>query len=90
MGCNVKFLKEVKIKKDRTILELAKDCKLKIKAPCKGKGKCGKCVVKVLNGKVSKASKAEKKILSEEKIKKGYRLACEARIKDNVTIILKD
>jgi len=87
---NARFIKETQAKKDETILAAAKDAKIKIKAPCKGKGKCGKCVVKVLEGKVSEPSKSEKKLLREKKIKKGYRLACEAIIEGDVVIKVKN
>ncbi|WP_432665554.1 2Fe-2S iron-sulfur cluster-binding protein [Wukongibacter baidiensis] len=86
----VKFIKDVEIKKDKTVLDVAKEAKLKVKAPCKGKGKCGKCIVRVLEGKVSEPTKAEKKLLSEKKINKGYRLACEATVEGSVTIELEN
>lgn len=88
MANKIKFVKEIEIKKDKTVLEAAKDSKLKIKAPCKGKGKCGKCVVRIIEGEVSKPTKAEKKLLSEKKIKKGYRLACETEIEGDAIISL--
>ncbi len=80
----VKFIKKMKTNKERTILAIAKEMDIKIKAPCKGKGKCGKCLVKVVNGQVSELSKAEGKLLSKAKIEEGYRLACEAQIQEDV------
>lgn len=90
MSHKVKFVKEINIKKQKTVLEAAKDCKMKIKEPCKGKGKCGKCIVKVLDGNLSEPTKAEKNLLGEKKIEKGYRLACEAKIEGNLIISLED
>ncbi len=90
MSHTIKFVKEVKIKKDKTILASAKDAGLKIKAPCRGKGKCGKCVVRVLEGKISEPTKSEMKEIDEKKIKKGYRLACEATAQDSVVVELVD
>jgi ferredoxin len=84
----VKFIKETNIKKEKTILDIAEDLNVKIKESCGGKGKCGKCVVKVVSGEVSELSKAEKKLLDEEEISKGYRLACETEIKGDVEIEL--
>ncbi len=86
----VKFVKEVKAKKDKTVLDVANDAKLKVKAPCNGKGKCGKCVVKILEGKVSEPTKTEEKLLGEKKINKGYRLACEVTVEGNVIIDLEN
>lgn len=90
MKAKAKFTKKTKLKKEKTIYDAAKNLDLKIKAPCSGKGKCGKCVVKVLNGDVSELSKAEKKLLTNKKIDKGYRLACEAKIVGNIEIELVD
>jgi ferredoxin len=85
----VKFVKETKIKKEKTILEVAEDMNIKIKASCGGKGKCGKCIVKVINGKVSEPTKNEKKLLKEKELEQGYRLACEAVVTADVEIILE-
>ena len=85
----VKFITETDIKKEKTILDVAEDLGLKIKSPCDGKGKCGKCVVKVLSGKVSEVSKVEEKILSKKKLAGGYRLACETKVQGDVEILLE-
>ncbi|MFP4442587.1 MAG: ASKHA domain-containing protein [Spirochaetia bacterium] len=44
-------------------------------APCGGKGRCGKCRIKILSGNVSDPGEEEKKHLDED-INQGYRLAC--------------
>ncbi|WP_432401451.1 2Fe-2S iron-sulfur cluster-binding protein [Wukongibacter sp. M2B1] len=90
MSNSIKFIKKVEIKKDKTVLDVAKEAKLKVKAPCNGKGKCGKCIVRILEGKVSEPTKEEKKLLSEKKINKGYRLACEAIVEGDVVIELEN
>lgn len=86
----VRFVKETKVKKEKTILDIAEALDIKIKASCGGKGKCGKCLVKVISGDVSELSKAEKKRLSQEDIDKGYRLACETEVKGDVEVRLVD
>lgn len=73
----VTFEKKVEVKKGKTLLDIAKKEDIKIKAPCKGKGKCGKCLVKVISGKANPPTKNELKGLSEKKLKEGYRFACE-------------
>ena len=50
-----------------------------IESSCGGLGICGKCKIKVLHGKVSEVTETENRILGEEEIKKGYRLACMTR-----------
>lgn len=44
--------------------------------PCNGKGLCGKCKIKVLEGEVSPITETEKRFLREEEIKEGIRLSC--------------
>jgi len=86
----VRFIKKTKIKKEKIILDVAKDLNLKIKASCGGKGKCGKCIVRVIEGDVSELTKEEKRFFNEEEIEKGLRLACEAKITGDVKIELID
>lgn len=85
MNINVTVLKKVEAKKGIKALKFYKKQDMKIKAPCK-KGKCGKCVIKILNGKTSEPTKNEIKALGEEKIKQGYRLACETTFLGDVTL----
>jgi ferredoxin len=85
----IKFVKETKIKKEKTILEVAEDIDIKIKASCGGKGKCGKCIVKVIKGEVSEPTKNEKKLLKEKELEQGYRLACEAVVIGDIVIAME-
>ena len=45
--------------------------------PCGGRGNCGKCIVRVLEGRI-RVSAMDRVHLSEEQIAQGYRLACQA------------
>ena len=82
----VKFVKTTEVKKGKSLLHAAKKNDIKIKAPCKGKGKCGKCVVRILSGQANPPTKNEEKALGEKKLKAGYRLACEITETDNLEI----
>ena len=86
MSIQVNFICKTKIKEGQNALKAAKEANIKIKAPCDGKGKCGKCLIRVANGDVSEPTKHEKKLLSKEKLNKGYRLACETEIFQNTVI----
>lgn len=88
MSIKVKFVSNVEIEAPDSLLKAAKSAKVKIKVPCDGKGKCGKCMIKVLDGLVSKPTKQEKKLLGDEKLSQGYRLACEVEVKDDAIIEL--
>ncbi len=49
---------------------------ISIDAPCGGKGTCGKCRIKVINGYVSPLTEEEEKLLSPAELSRGVRLAC--------------
>jgi len=84
---------EIKIKsyKKESILEIAGKAGIRINAVCGGRGLCGKCRVIIREGEVnlSKPTKAEKRALSEEDLKCGFRLACQARIEGTGTVIVE-
>lgn len=56
-----------------TILEFLREKNIHIEAACNGLGVCGKCKIKLASTDVSIS---ERKLLGEENIKSGYRLAC--------------
>ncbi len=56
--------------------------------PCGEKGICGKCGVKVIEG-APPPNETEKKLLGE-KVKDGWRLACQSRINRDSTIFLEN
>ncbi|SHH45348.1 ASKHA domain-containing protein [Clostridium grantii] len=47
----------------------------KLESPCGGKGSCGKCKIRILQGQVIPSSQ-DKIYFSEDELIKGYRLAC--------------
>jgi ferredoxin len=87
MVVKVKFQSETEVKEGKSLLKAAKDAKIKIKDSCDGKGKCGKCEVKVISGKLSEPTDKEIKELGEESIKEGHRLACQAFVVDAEVIV---
>ncbi len=71
----------------RTLLEnIHRIPSVNIDAPCGGKGTCGKCRVRILEGKVSPPGPEELKLLSERELADGIRLACKTRAEGPVTI----
>ncbi|MBE3126659.1 MAG: DUF4445 domain-containing protein [Candidatus Atribacteria bacterium] len=71
--------KNIKVNEGTTILEALERAGINIDTPCGGKGICGKCKVLFVE-EISAASPIEKKLLSEGEIKKGFRLACQAKL----------
>lgn len=70
------------------LLEVFKQAGVRIATSCGGKGECGKCKVIVSSPKFmpDTLSVSEKKLLSAEEIKKGFRLACQCHLNQNSTI----
>lgn len=73
--------REVYVLPGTPIIEAAARAGLVIDSPCGGKGVCGKCLVEVREGKMEPTA-GERKIIPEEDLKKGIRLACQSRILD--------
>ena len=76
--------------KGTTVMEAAQGMGVEISTICGGKKACGKCRVLTnpSDGSISPITEEEKKILSQEELRKGVRLACAARILDDTTIIV--
>ena len=82
----VKFLpheKEVPVEDDETLIRAAMDAGVHINASCGGEGVCGKCRVLIEEGEVE-GGITEK--LSKEDVEKGYRLACQAKVKSELQV----
>ncbi len=67
----------VEVDENTPLLDAAKIAKVDIEAPCGGKGTCGKCVVRILEGEVHTDSLGA---LSRSAISDGYVLACKSKI----------
>lgn len=86
---NFKVQSTFKPEKEKTVAALADKMGLKLKLPCDGKGKCGKCQIQVVKGDVSQPSKEEEKHLKKSELEDGVRLACCCIPKGDVTISLE-
>jgi len=75
--------KKITIKEGTTLLEAAQKAGVYINNVCGGVGSCGKCKVIVKKGRVQVRPNS---LLTNEEIKKGYVLACQARILDDVEL----
>jgi len=80
--------KEIKGETGRTILDLAREAGVYIDSQCNGKGKCGKCRVRILEGKASPFTREESTFIKDFEQEMGYRLACMARITDDATVLV--
>ena len=60
---------------------------LSMPSPCGGIGKCGKCKVKITGDYLPDPTLEEDKLLTEDEINDGYRLACKVLLDKNITLI---
>ena len=71
-----------------TILHCARKTGIELIGVCGGKGSCGHCIVRIIDGNVSPADGEERKLLAPEMLDKGYRLACRARLQGDCRIYI--
>jgi uncharacterized 2Fe-2S/4Fe-4S cluster protein (DUF4445 family) len=60
---------------------------LPLEQPCAGRGTCGKCKV-LVEGPLTPLDEIEEKLLSPAELSAGYRLACRARVRGDVSVTL--
>ena len=75
--------KRIAIEEGATLLEAAQKAGVYINNACGGVGSCGKCKVIIKKGRVQTRPSH---LLTNEEIKKGYALACQARILDDIEL----
>lgn len=80
---------KVKPQSGETISEVMKRSSIPFFGPCGGKGKCGKCKVKI-EGIVPSCTNVEKQLLTEEDICSGVRLACRTEAKAGMKVSVSD
>lgn len=81
-------IREIETEEGSTILEtLAAVGFGDLSAPCNGKGLCGKCRVRV-TGSLSPPEHPEIELLSGAEIGSGLRLACRARIRGDIDVLI--
>ncbi len=74
---------QIEVEDGETLIRAAMEAGVHVNASCGGEGVCGKCRVIIENGTVE-GGISEK--LSEEDLQKGYRLACQAKVKSDLAV----
>jgi uncharacterized 2Fe-2S/4Fe-4S cluster protein (DUF4445 family) len=72
--------RRVEAEKGETLLDVARRGGIGLAAVCGGAGTCRRCVVQLMSGAVSPPSESEQERVGTERLQKGYRLACQARV----------
>ena len=70
-----------------TIMGAAQKAGIYITSLCGGEGVCGKCRVQIADGRF-RADKHSISFLSKEEVREGYALACQARVDEDVEVII--
>ncbi len=73
----------VEVPTGTTLTEAAQLAGLQINQPCGGQGRCGRCVVKILEGKTRRRSSLR---LTANDMEEGYVLACQSIIENDITV----
>ncbi|MCX8117734.1 MAG: ASKHA domain-containing protein [Desulfobacterota bacterium] len=71
----------------KTVLEASRELGVGIESPCGGEGICGRCKVQILKGVASPLTEEETGRLTDSERLAGFRLACEARVVEDVTLL---
>ena len=71
------------------LLEVAARAGFIVHTPCGGAGKCGKCLVRIREGKCPPTA-SEAAVLGPSRIEEGFRLACQARVQGPLTVEIPD
>jgi uncharacterized 2Fe-2S/4Fe-4S cluster protein (DUF4445 family) len=79
--------KEVEVKEDTSLLGAAEKAGVYLNSLCGGEGVCGKCRVQVTKGRV-KVDKNSIAFFTKEEIEKGYVLACQTPVKENLEVLI--
>lgn len=79
----------IQVTEDKTVLEYLREHHIHMSAPCGGKGTCGKCKVKV-KGHAVPIDEAERKLLGEQQVERGYRLACKIPCEEGLQVEIVD
>ena len=88
LRCRIKFLpvdQEIYITPGTTVKDAINLAKFDFDFPCGGRGKCGKCRLRIAEGAVAPA-KTDTEHLDPVEIAQGYRLACVTQINNDMVI----
>jgi uncharacterized 2Fe-2S/4Fe-4S cluster protein (DUF4445 family) len=81
----------VEVAEGRTLLDAITSAAVSVPTDCHGRGICGKCLVRLGAGEVTPPTPAELASLSEQQLRDGWRLACQAApLTDKVSIDVRE
>lgn len=82
--------RRIEVEEGTTVLDAARSISFPdrqiMSAPCGGQGHCGRCRIRVIEGALSPPSEVEQKLLPQDRLQEGVRLACQTEVLGPVTI----
>jgi Na+-transporting NADH:ubiquinone oxidoreductase subunit F len=81
--------KEIKVQGGNSLLTYLTAHNIKISSSCGGKGSCGYCKVRVMSGG-GQLLPTEEIFMSREEKQNNMRLACQVKVKEDITIYIPD
>lgn len=82
--------KRAEARRGQTLSRALVQAGLPIKLYCQGRGICGRCLVEIKSGQLPEESQAEKKLRLERRYPSGWRLACQLRLSQPLTVRIPD
>ena len=79
--------KEVEVNEETSLLEAAEKAGVYLNSLCGGEGVCGKCRVQIIKGN-AKVDKNSIAFFTKEEIEKGYVLACQTPVRENLEVLI--
>lgn len=77
---------EIKLRKGGNLFLTLANQGVELPSKCGGGGECGKCRVMVTAGKLAEPNAVERKLLAKALLNKGFRLACQQKVTNHVTL----
>ncbi len=78
--------REIRVSPNTCLLNAALDAGVQVDSVCGGKGVCGKCRGRILEGDPGAVSSAEKKFLDQKELKEGMVLLCRRNVSADLVV----
>src|SRR5947209_19598291 len=80
--------RELTVAAGTSILKAAHDGGIDVTATCGGRGRCTSCRIKFVAGTIPPPTLADEVQLGDDLVREGYRLACQCRLEEPLTVQL--
>jgi len=78
--------REIDVKRGTLLIEAIREAGLPIASPCGDDLICGKCGVRIVEGRVGRQAPVERNAMERNRVPEGQRLACAIRVRDDLVV----